>query len=103
MSFGIAHVAVGLACGAVGFGVVQYLRTRRRPSPGTHVLVTGANKGIGLAIVKGLVQAGVPVLLGSRDYERGIAAKKSLGREFAHLVTVLQLDVSSDELSLIHI
>ncbi|MFT8957767.1 MAG: SDR family NAD(P)-dependent oxidoreductase [Gluconobacter oxydans] len=34
-------------------------------------LVTGGNKGIGLEIVRKLAQAGVHVLLGSRDKSRG--------------------------------
>ena len=45
------------------------------------VVVTGANKGIGLSIVKGLVAGGVRTFLGSRDVERGNAAKQSLGPE----------------------
>ena len=43
------------------------------------VLVTGANKGIGLAIVQGLVEKGYTTFLGSRDMARGVAAKESLG------------------------
>jgi NAD(P)-dependent dehydrogenase (short-subunit alcohol dehydrogenase family) len=42
------------------------------------VLVTGANKGIGLAICKGLLEKGCFVYLGSRDVGRGVAARKSL-------------------------
>ena len=37
-------------------------------------LVTGANQGIGLQIVKDLAAKGLTVLLGSRDLERGKAA-----------------------------
>jgi len=42
------------------------------------ILVTGANKGIGLAICKGLLEKGCFVYLGSRDVARGVAACKSL-------------------------
>ena len=34
-------------------------------------LVTGANKGIGFEIARGLGQKGITVLLGCRDPERG--------------------------------
>ena len=36
-----------------------------------HALVTGANKGIGLAIARGLAEAGMSVWLGARDRARG--------------------------------
>jgi RNA-directed DNA polymerase len=36
-----------------------------------QALVTGANKGIGLAIAKGLAQAGLSVWMGARDRTRG--------------------------------
>jgi NAD(P)-dependent dehydrogenase (short-subunit alcohol dehydrogenase family) len=53
-------------------------------------VVTGANKGIGLAIAKDLAAKGFTVLLGSRDLERGEAAAKTIGTD-AH---ALQLDVT---------
>ncbi|MGU3401317.1 SDR family NAD(P)-dependent oxidoreductase [Brucellaceae bacterium D45D] len=37
-------------------------------------LVTGANKGLGLEIARGLGQRGYDVWIGSRDRERGEAA-----------------------------
>lgn len=53
-------------------------------------LVTGANKGIGLQIAKGLTTHGFTVLVGSRSLENGEAAAKSTGSD-AH---ALQLDVT---------
>jgi NAD(P)-dependent dehydrogenase (short-subunit alcohol dehydrogenase family) len=53
-------------------------------------LVTGANQGIGLQIAKDLVAHGFTVLVGSRNFERGVAAAKEVGPD-AH---ALQLDVT---------
>jgi len=53
-----------------------------------RALVTGANRGIGLAIATGLVQQGHEVLLGSRDLAAGQAAARSIG------ATSIQLDVA---------
>jgi len=44
-------------------------------------LVTGANKGIGWEIARGLARDGITVLLGARDDSRGEAAAKSLRDE----------------------
>lgn len=60
-----------------------------------HALVTGANKGIGLAIAKGLAQAGMRVWLGARDRARGEAAAgelQALGLD----VRFLEIDVADD-------
>ena len=59
----------------------------------TIALVTGANKGIGLATVRRLADRGWTVLLGARDAGRGAAAAAGLDGD----VTVLPLDVTSDE------
>jgi len=56
-------------------------------------LVTGANQGIGLQIAKDLVPHGFTVLVGSRDFEKGQTAAKSIGAA-AHAV---QLDVTNHE------
>ena len=53
-------------------------------------LVTGANKGIGLQIAKDLAGHGFTVLVGSRKFESGEAAAKSIGAD-AHAI---QLDVT---------
>lgn len=64
------------------------------------ILITGANKGIGYAVVKKLVQqpsinSNDIILLGSRDLKRGQDALKELGSPSN--VHVLQLDTSSKE------
>ena len=51
-------------------------------------LVTGANKGIGKEIARGLVAAGAEVFAAARDPERGAAAANEVGARF------LQLDVT---------
>ncbi len=43
-----------------------------------RVLVTGANKGIGLEIAKDLLDRGVFVFMGSRDAARGKAAADAI-------------------------
>jgi NAD(P)-dependent dehydrogenase (short-subunit alcohol dehydrogenase family) len=53
-------------------------------------LVTGANQGIGLQIAKDLASHGFTVLVGSRNFERGEDAAKSIKGD-AH---ALQLDVT---------
>jgi NAD(P)-dependent dehydrogenase (short-subunit alcohol dehydrogenase family) len=44
------------------------------------VLITGANRGIGLAIARRLAELGNSVLLGSRDFKAGESAAESLRR-----------------------
>ena len=59
-------------------------------------LVTGANQGVGLQVVKELVEAGHTVFLGSRDLAKGEAAAKEIGDG----AIVLQIDVT-DQASII--
>ena len=56
-------------------------------------LVTGANKGIGLDIVRQLAQAGMFVYLGARDKQRGEQATSILSSEGLS-VAQLVLDVT---------
>jgi carbonyl reductase 1 len=66
-----------------------------------RVLVTGANKGIGLALVERLLaeREDTHVLLGARDAARGAAARDALlaaHPRWAGRLEVLPLDVASD-------
>ena len=56
----------------------------QRPSPLT-ALVTGGNRGIGLAIAQGLIAEGIDVTIGSRDPAAGEVAARALGCRSAHL------------------
>ncbi|WP_219412698.1 SDR family NAD(P)-dependent oxidoreductase [Pseudonocardia nigra] len=58
----------------------------------TIALVTGANKGIGLATARRLADRGWTVLLGARDAERGAAAAAGLDGD----ASVLPIDVTDD-------
>merc|ERR1711892_551303 len=68
-----------------------------------RILVTGANKGIGLAIVTKLLQdfPDTHLLLGSRDLGRGQKALQQVldqvGDAEKDRVELIQLDVTSDE------
>jgi NAD(P)-dependent dehydrogenase (short-subunit alcohol dehydrogenase family) len=62
-------------------------------SPVRVALVTGANRGIGLAVCEGLAQHGLRVLLSARRAEDAQAAAASL-TEAGLRVTPLQLDVT---------
>lgn len=58
-------------------------------------LVTGANRGIGLEVVRQLADRGMTVILGSRDLSKGEAAAKGLSGEGLSVSSRL-LDVSED-------
>jgi NAD(P)-dependent dehydrogenase (short-subunit alcohol dehydrogenase family) len=71
--------------------------TEQRRSPAIAV-VTGANKGIGLDIVRQLAVLGWSVWLGSRDAERGQAAVDMLTSEgLRGHVHLLPIDVTDDD------
>ncbi|MFN0253443.1 MAG: SDR family NAD(P)-dependent oxidoreductase [Kofleriaceae bacterium] len=63
-----------------------------------HVLVTGANKGIGFAIVEAILaeHADTFVYLGSRDASRGRDAAASVARTSLDRVKAVSLDVADD-------
>jgi NAD(P)-dependent dehydrogenase (short-subunit alcohol dehydrogenase family) len=60
-----------------------------------QALVTGANKGIGLAIAKGLAEAGFFVWIGARDRSRGEQAVAQL-RDAGLGAGLLELDVADE-------
>jgi NAD(P)-dependent dehydrogenase (short-subunit alcohol dehydrogenase family) len=57
-------------------------------------LVTGANRGIGLEVVRQLAEQGYHVYLAARDPENGEVAAQSLAPEVARRVSVTVLDVT---------
>ena len=61
----------------------------------TTVLITGANKGLGLETARQLAAQGWTILLGSRDPDRGRAAAKELAADEAD-VHAVPLDVTDD-------
>lgn len=60
-----------------------------------HALITGANKGIGFAIAKGLAEQGMTVWIGARDPERGEAAVAELTKDGLD-ARFLAIDVADD-------
>lgn len=61
-------------------------------------LVTGGNRGIGLAIVKGLARLGFNVLMGCRDVKAGAAEIAKIQRELPETdVSVVLLDLADAE------
>lgn len=61
------------------------------------VLITGANKSIGLETARQLLQQGYYVYLGSRDMENGQQAVEQLKAEGLDAVEAIVVDVSSQE------
>lgn len=59
-------------------------------------IVTGANRGIGLEVVRQLAHQGITVILAARDLEKGKAAAVALTKE-SLAVLPRQLDVSEPE------
>jgi NAD(P)-dependent dehydrogenase (short-subunit alcohol dehydrogenase family) len=61
------------------------------------VLITGANKGIGLAMTKQLAQSGHYVFMGTRSLALGLEAVKKLNEEGIQNVEAIQLDITDSE------
>ena len=62
-----------------------------------HIVVTGGNSGIGLALCEQLANRGCKVYLGSRDAAKGEAAVKAIKAAVpSAAVELLQIDVGSD-------
>jgi NAD(P)-dependent dehydrogenase (short-subunit alcohol dehydrogenase family) len=59
-------------------------------------LVTGGNRGIGLAVCRGLAQMGLKVIMGSRNGEAGVQAAEEL-RDEGFEVDTHQLDVTDQD------
>ena len=62
-----------------------------------HVLITGANKGIGFETARQLLEKGYFVYIGSRDEKRGEEAVEKLKAEGLKNVETLTLDVTDGE------
>ena len=60
-------------------------------------LVTGANKGIGLEVVRQLAQNGFFVYLGSRSLDSGLSAVDRLNADGIDTIEAVQLDVTDPE------
>lgn len=56
-----------------------------------RALITGANRGIGFAIAKGLKEAGLDVLIGARDFKAGQTAASVIGG------SALQLNLADED------
>ncbi len=61
------------------------------------VFITGANKSIGFATARQLLQKGYHVYLGSRTLENGLKAVERLNAEGLNEVEAVQIDVSDQE------
>lgn len=60
-----------------------------------NILITGANKGIGLETARQLAQQGHSIFLGSRNRERGQEALAQLQQEGLEHINLVELDVSN--------
>lgn len=74
----------------------KWLNKHARPMIGKHVLVTGANSGIGYAAAEHLLTLGARVTLCCRSVARGESARNALQATFPHAQIALELlDLSS--------
>lgn len=74
--------------------LLNFLGRGRWWSEDTVAIVTGANKGIGFALVKRMAELGVTVILTARDIERGCKAVEALRAQGLYNVAFSCLDVS---------
>ncbi|BBZ27641.1 short-chain dehydrogenase [Mycolicibacterium madagascariense] len=63
---------------------------------GKRALVTGGNRGLGLAFVRGLAEAGADVVFVSRDAERNAAAVAALAQE-GLTTSAFEVDVTASD------
>lgn len=70
--------------------------TARWWSKDSIAIVTGANKGIGFALVKRFAELGLTVVLTARDQSRGLKAMDSLKVLELDNVCFYQLDISDE-------
>ena len=84
------HRAPPVTPGPAGRAAAGAAGPAGRPSDHPVALITGANKGIGLAIARGLAERGLTVLVGARDPVRGAAAVAELRADGldAHLTVI---------------
>ena len=61
------------------------------------VLITGANRSIGLEVVKQLSKKGLFVYLGSRDLEKGKVAVKELNENGFENIKAIEIDVTNPD------
>ncbi|CAD0004325.1 SDR family oxidoreductase [Flavobacterium chungangense] len=61
------------------------------------VLITGANRSIGLEVVKQLSKKGLFVYLGSRDLEKGKAVVKELNENGFENIQAIEIDVTNSD------
>src|SRR6476620_11262463 len=64
---------------------------------GTTALVSGSSRGIGLALAKGLLQAGSRVTIHGRNLDRGEATARDLAEETAGEARVSTFDVTDQD------
>lgn len=66
--------------------------------PETRVaLVSGANRGIGLEIVRQLARGGLTAVIGARNADKGLAAADTLKKKEGLEITVVELDVDDEK------